>query len=1144
MAQHDPRIDDLVTRFSALATLRERRSFILDHPVMISMPVVQAFMELPPDTAVEFLKSIDVAGGQVEMVSGGLSVGFNPDRYPVGNGPIERLWADVEAKKILLPVAIERVRQPAFCDDLTFVYVKALCDKCRDLLDTDRALAATRQRIVVEATEALAAGTPLAAADDVWKMRCAGAYTWMETAGGWLVEVADPRTLAHAAAIGERLIRECEVRGDQEQLGRLLWRLGVLYIDPYTAARQLDHEHNLRFALRLWQERFADRLGAEYAKLADSERRMPDVAVALSTGEACLRRAAALQSGHTRAYTVTALVQGLLARLRLGESVDVKEMIDLIDQCLRDLRVGEDDERIIRLKNWRVGLLAERARASGSPRPGLDLQQQIDRFLSVPIEEVRATLGAQGAIDAVMQLVGALANDDNNGPGLAIIDRFRLLLSDPSVPEQNRERLWLSEVRLLRGWYREKRDPAAQAAYTRPVRAGPVSMGGPGSAMLRDAAADQRVGELLTVALGSGEDDREEEGLAAIREAAQIDGTLFECNYDALTYLQALLSVGAGTNAARRGELDKATTRYISALAFYLILDQTSAVLDCLSRLDDIVGAFAYGATFRLVRTLAHLANDVEVVAGTAGARRLQGIYRKASCLWLSSAGEPAIDFDTVFLILRLAKGCRFARCMRSAERYDWRNDSAALAQLEMIRTTKAALGPTSRDMAPRDFRDPELLLLDHAGIHELLPGSDAEQQYENLRVAFDDYLARRTAAEGIGSLQSRWPTLDPWTSPDLVTIRDVQAAIDARTVVIDYYLGEGHDHRPMLYALCITSGDVALFGTPIGDLPTEEVAIGESGTRVPLPSLSRLARAVRTGVDSLPGFSRVVSRSGEEALQAGHQVMFGALAGFLAAARDGGRDHLCIVPHRAIHFMPVHLLGPVDAGLGTEWTVTYLPVIELVVAHPDSAAATGDRPRETAVGLDFKDGAHPDLPMLERAPLSAREVADLLGGKALINAEATEANVLGALPPSRHFHLFTHGQQCVYAAAFHALYLHPDVEGASDGVLEAYQLLPLELHGVDVLTLSACESALGRFDVGDNVMGLPGSLLFAGVKTIIGTLWPVSARVAELFFGTFYREVRDRETKLAAFGRAQRTARDAFPEFRDWGAFYYVGRW
>jgi len=580
-------------------------------------------------------------------------------------------------------------------------------------------------------------------------------------------------------------------------------------------------------------------------------------------------------------------------------------------------------------------------------------------------------------------------------------------------------------------------------------------------------------------------------------------------------------------------------------LALYLILNQTLAVLDCLSRLEDIAGAFQYSATFRLVRALAHLANDVEVVAGTAGARRLQAIYREASCLWLSSAGGQAIDFDTVFLIMRLAKGCRFARCMRSTARYNWREDSAALAQLETIRTAKAALGLSSRDLTPRDFRDPELLLLDHAGIHELLPGSDAEQQYENLRVAFDDYLARRTAAEGIGSLRTRWPTLDPWTSPDLVTIRDVQAAIDARTVVVDYYQGEARDHRPMLYALCISSDDVALFGTPIGDLPTEEVAIGESGMRVPLPPLSRLARAVRTGVNSLPGFSRVVSRGGEEALQAGRQVMFGALTSFLAAARAGGRDHLCIVPHRAIHFMPAHLLGPVNAGLGTEWTVTYLPVVELVVAHLDGAATTTDRPRDTAVGLDFKDGAHPDLPMLQRAPASACEVANLLDGKALINAEATEANVLDALPPSRRFHLFTHGQQCVYAAAFHALYLHPDVKAGRDGVLEAYQLLPLGLHGVDVLTLSACESALGRFDIGDNVMGLPGCLLFAGVKTIIGTLWPVSAPVAQSFFCTFYyREIRDQESKLTAFGRAQRAAHDAFPEYRDWGAFYYVGRW
>jgi hypothetical protein len=147
---------------------------------------------------------------------------------------------------------------------------------------------------------------------------------------------------------------------------------------------------------------------------------------------------------------------------------------------------------------------------------------------------------------------------------------------------------------------------------------------------------------------------------------------------------------------------------------------------------------------------------------------------------------------------------------MRSEDRYDWRRDQEALQQLDTIRDAKIALGVVSREMTARDYRDPELLLTGHSGIHDLLPGDSAVQQFENLRVAFDEYLSRTTAIKGIGSLKDRWPQLDPWAPPDVTTLSDVQSSIDRRTVILDYFLGEDCDRQPMLYVFCITSERVA----------------------------------------------------------------------------------------------------------------------------------------------------------------------------------------------------------------------------------------------------------------------------------------------------------------------------------------------
>ena len=92
------------------------------------------------------------------------------------------------------------------------------------------------------------------------------------------------------------------------------------------------------------------------------------------------------------------------------------------------------------------------------------------------------------------------------------------------------------------------------------------------------------------------------------------------------------------------------------------------------------------------------------------------------------------------------------------------------------------------------------------------------------------------------------------------------------------------------------------------------------------------------------------------------------------------------------------------------------------------------------------------------------------------------------------------------------------------------------------VVTLSACETALGRFDRQDNLQGLPAALLLAGVQTIIGTQWEVSDAAAAVFFPTLYRRLNAGSDVFEAFRAAQKTTRTAYPQYWDWGAFYLLG--
>ena len=100
------------------------------------------------------------------------------------------------------------------------------------------------------------------------------------------------------------------------------------------------------------------------------------------------------------------------------------------------------------------------------------------------------------------------------------------------------------------------------------------------------------------------------------------------------------------------------------------------------------------------------------------------------------------------------------------------------------------------------------------------------------------------------------------------------------------------------------------------------------------------------------------------------------------------------------------------------------------------------------------------------------------------------------------------------------------------------------DLRSLELVTLCACETALGRFDPAGNTRGLPQALLVAGVRTVVATLWPVRAKPALEFFGHLHRSLHQGADKLTAFRSAQQDAMARFPRYVDWGAFTYIGAW
>ncbi|MGD8727718.1 MAG: CHAT domain-containing tetratricopeptide repeat protein, partial [Gemmatimonadales bacterium] len=87
----------------------------------------------------------------------------------------------------------------------------------------------------------------------------------------------------------------------------------------------------------------------------------------------------------------------------------------------------------------------------------------------------------------------------------------------------------------------------------------------------------------------------------------------------------------------------------------------------------------------------------------------------------------------------------------------------------------------------------------------------------------------------------------------------------------------------------------------------------------------------------------------------------------------------------------------------------------------------------------------------------------------------------------------------------------------AEDGILTAEEIAALDLRGVEIASLSACDTGLGTVEIGEGVFGLRRALEIAGVRTVLMSLWPVPDREAREWMTHFYEAELAGESVLDA---------------------------
>lgn len=1035
------------------------------------------------------------------------------NRYPFGSGPLDGILMRLTKGEIDPEQAAILASVPEVVRNFSPAYIRArLMQSVVQAMNGDWRKPMAFHRVILAS---LAARRSMLTRDQSI-MECIGNIEYAYVAKSAIWETADGRYLSDAVARLQASTGKAQL--PWKSRGSVEFALGILHLDPYISNRT---SRNFEHQMRNWIRRPQEALGAGFTEELARQTRLPSPLDAFSAASEYFIASANLETGAVRALSLKGHIEAELWKGIAGGTVaDLRAVAAEAISLLTEERYAEPREAI-------VGLMRSAGQDPKTTAQWIaDSRARANELLTLDLKTSVAQRGLVGAGEVFMRVTEAVQEDralalalwrkalplflkrDETAivgflqSGLNYIIRA---LADQSV---------VGELTTS-----QPRSGSSAANIGSPSLMNPLAAGrwAQERAQAERWPDERLVGTLLFIAAQSQLTNLDLQGVELMRMAEAVSKSLSAEWEPLFRWFTAMLYRGEASNRfAAESYAESMKACALTALSF---LDGhfPESAADAMEQGADLVSRFppqvdAFVTYFGIVLP------ELERQGGPSVVSRIRELGRAFFPLTLGKDGRSSSSFP----LAQMLKGILLGSAWRAGGSVEWLDSRQCTEMLaEILQARKSApKGGVQQSIGGLTLDDLLTVFLEDT---DLASGDDPDTTLHNLEVTFDHELRRQVGVRGPNQMEWR------------PSVEEIQHVLGPETVLIDYYSGNLPNGNAGLYAHIFSRESTMLAIAQFG-IPGMQVFLGEQGFSADLlaPAVSGTRRAIQGGSPD--------EAASEEARQslASNPFVAGEIGEILKDFRRKGKWHLCIVPYGPSHFLPFHLLPYGDGLLGDEWAVTCLPALAML-----ELLATKTETRSLPVssfGIDFKDSIPHGLGEIPGAEEEAQCVAQVLQGKAWVGDRATESSVNAALLNSQRIHLCTHGHLTVSAPSFQRVYLSPDDQ--NDGILYAWELLRYDLRGLDLMTLSACQTALGRVDKGDNLHGFATNALIAGVGAVIGTLWPVRSDVTKLFFETFYREIKSESGKREAFQIAQLSTRERFPRYSDWGAFWYTGRW